>query len=245
MVSRIVRQYAKSVVETVPDYSWSGVPQDLNGLAKQLGAIDVLYQSRTLEGFIEFKPCGPVIYLAATKSDGRRRFTLAHECGHLMLTLPGTPEPPAVEGGIDEESLCDAIAAELLLPTEWLLLNASKITTLATMLATAKDTRVSMAMLTNRLAITNSSHVLFRLRQSMGSWFIVERAGTPKAYRGDVEIGTHTQNHLATLNEGHHRTNVHLQTRTGLVTLPAELYKQSRTVLMLFNRTSMTSVEPG
>jgi Zn-dependent peptidase ImmA (M78 family)/DNA-binding XRE family transcriptional regulator len=55
----------------------------------------------------------PVIVGSASKSVERRRFTLAHELGHMIM---------AVKGDLDEEKACQRFASALLMPRDALLL---------------------------------------------------------------------------------------------------------------------------
>ena len=62
-----------------------------------------------------------VIIVNAKHSEERRRFTVLHEIGHIVLELPsnhrGGTVGPAVRGQRpEEEALCDVFAAECLLP---------------------------------------------------------------------------------------------------------------------------------
>jgi len=59
----------------------------------------------------------PVIVVSATKSSERRRFTLAHELGHMVLE---------VTGGLGEEKACHRFASALLMPREDLLLTVGQ-----------------------------------------------------------------------------------------------------------------------
>jgi Zn-dependent peptidase ImmA (M78 family) len=58
---------------------------------------------------------GLKVVCAAEQSEGRRRFTIAHELGHAFLEIHGPGEPP--RSGPAVETLCDRFAAELLMPT--------------------------------------------------------------------------------------------------------------------------------
>ncbi len=70
----------------------------------------------------------PVIVLRRPAQDDkfslRRRFTLAHEIGHLILRSRITEHQPHFAFDSDdreEEALCNAFASELLVPTPWIL----------------------------------------------------------------------------------------------------------------------------
>lgn len=74
-------------------------------------------------GCVDFSSNRPIIELAYGESDRRKRFTLSHELAHLAFigAQPALPEERSRRGAIDgvlrrEERLCNAIAAELLMP---------------------------------------------------------------------------------------------------------------------------------
>ena len=92
--------------------------RSLEMLARDLGVSEITEESLTFEGgLFQLPGKGLVIKLNVNSSRSRKRFTLAHEVGHLLVgTVPGhrsaSREDPALERA------CDAIAAELLMPTE-------------------------------------------------------------------------------------------------------------------------------
>lgn len=59
----------------------------------------------------------PVIVGSAAKSVERRRFTLAHELGHMVM---------AIDGDLDEEKACQRFASALLMPRENVLLEVGQ-----------------------------------------------------------------------------------------------------------------------
>lgn len=91
--------------------------ESLDALAHKLGVSRVIEQSMTFEGGLFQLPDGElVIKLNSDSSFVRKRFTLAHEIGHLLLNT--VPAHRGVKGSNDAlERACDSIAAELLMPT--------------------------------------------------------------------------------------------------------------------------------
>ena len=59
----------------------------------------------------------PVIVGSASKSVERRRFTLAHELGHIVMEI---------DGGLDEEKACQRFASALLMPRQDLLFEVGR-----------------------------------------------------------------------------------------------------------------------
>jgi len=95
-----------------------GASPSLENLARSLGVNEITEEAMPIEGGLFNLPGkGLVIKLNANSPPSRRRFTLAHEIGHLLMgTVPGLRsacrDDPALE------SACDSIAAELLMPSE-------------------------------------------------------------------------------------------------------------------------------
>jgi hypothetical protein len=89
----------------------------LNALATRLGVNRIVEEPLAFEGGV-FRLAGGelVIKLNAGSPPTRKRFTLAHEIGHLMLGKPGLRSSCGDDP--DLEKACDSIAAELLMPVE-------------------------------------------------------------------------------------------------------------------------------
>lgn len=91
--------------------------ESLDALARKLGVSRIIEQKLPFEGGL-FQLAGGelVIKLNAESSFVRKRFTLAHEIGHLLLkTVPAFRSTRRTHAAL--EGTCDLIAAELLMPT--------------------------------------------------------------------------------------------------------------------------------
>jgi Zn-dependent peptidase ImmA (M78 family) len=90
----------------------------LESLAKKLGVAEIMQARLPCDGAISTDGNARVsIILNSLSPPSRQRFTLAHEIGHLMLW--GFVRKDTKCGADRElERTCDAIAAELLLPSE-------------------------------------------------------------------------------------------------------------------------------
>lgn len=190
------------------------LPRDVNQLARTLGACDVLYRTTIRHGYTEWTSRGPAIQIALSNTDGRRRSTLAHECGHLVLDpffgppsfrnalddsrrrqrLLATQVLGDLSGALDEardgcdlEVLCDRLAVELLLPAEFAPRLVGAVDSLADLRRVATALRVSLAMLVIRLNEFGGRHALLHLeRTAGGSWLVSTAIGVPEAWRGRV-----------------------------------------------------------
>lgn len=92
--------------------------ESLDSLARKLGVSQITEQRLPFEGGLFQLPDGElVIRLNSESSFVRKRFTLAHELGHLLLkTVPAFRSTHRVDAAL--ERACDSIAAELLMPSE-------------------------------------------------------------------------------------------------------------------------------
>lgn len=91
--------------------------ETLDAMALRLGVSRILEERLAFEGGLFQLPHGElVIKLNAASPPKRKRFTLAHEIGHLLLgTVPGMRSKCGGEPEL--ERACDKIAAELLMPS--------------------------------------------------------------------------------------------------------------------------------
>lgn len=109
-----------------------GPPVDVEALAASLGAeVRAFRLERDVSGVLYRERDRKVIVVNVAHAPARRRFTIAHELGHLLLH-PG--EPVHVDQGLRinlrdaasataeevDEIEANAFAANLLMPAEWL-----------------------------------------------------------------------------------------------------------------------------
>jgi IrrE N-terminal-like domain len=89
----------------------------LEAMALRVGASRILEERLPYEGGLFQLPHGElVIKLNAASPRTRKRFTLAHEIGHLLLGRPGLRSTCGQNQELERK--CDAIASELLMPTD-------------------------------------------------------------------------------------------------------------------------------
>ena len=97
---------------------------DVHALAYRMGVHAIMDAPLLEDGHITRNEAGhAVIRLRQDAPPARRRFTLAHELGHLVLSDGGPLSFSAHrtrESFSAEESMCDAIASGLLMPSPWL-----------------------------------------------------------------------------------------------------------------------------
>lgn len=188
-VYQLDQDIQRLLFERVKGYGTGELPLELNSVAKGLGAVDIRYLAREVHGLTDFSNGRPVVYLAMSKSDGRRRFTLAHECGHLLLGQDGANAlvDPYVTLNLlwDLERTCDHIASELVLPRSWLEEHGATLGNLQDLRLAARAMRVSPAALVVGLRRVGSKAALVRWRRARdGRWVPVHRVGLPPSLSG-------------------------------------------------------------
>lgn len=92
--------------------------ESLESLAHRLGISKIIEEHLPFEGgLFEIGQGELVIKLNVESSFVRKRFTLAHELGHMLLNTVPAFRKAASHGDEALERACDMIAAELLMPT--------------------------------------------------------------------------------------------------------------------------------
>jgi Zn-dependent peptidase ImmA (M78 family) len=106
-IEQAIEAMVSKLLEAVPF-----PPTELDVLAKLLGVVDICNESLAVSGELRRLKNGFQIICSADLDAGRRRFTIAHEIGHVVLASCGTK----CSGAKELERLCDKIAAEILMP---------------------------------------------------------------------------------------------------------------------------------
>lgn len=166
--------------------SSSGAPPvDLSWIASHRGAAVRLARLEE-DGRLFFEHGRPVIELRADRPRQRQRFTLAHEIAHLFLAQElgetGIRRRRSFDHA-DEETLCDWIAAALLMPDEWMNSYRSSRSSLQNLRTVAKLADVSLSAAAVRLAETTANlWALLRWRVRDESWTLAGMAGVPSEF---------------------------------------------------------------
>lgn len=225
----------------LPGYDARLDPVDLNSIARQLGASDIRYLAERMHGFTDWSARRPVIFLAFSRSDGRRRFTLGHEIGHIITSSHLDPYHGDADSALIEaharkpEIVCDVIAAELLLPRNYLADLVSSCRTLDNMRAASTTLRVSPSMLVTRLMVADLSRMLLRMRRTAsGQWIAVSRAGTTKEWKSDLDLDESSQVVLDGLGHLTTHIQVSIRRRTGITVHSAEARRCGQAEVLLY-----------
>jgi IrrE N-terminal-like domain len=165
-------------------------PVDLAAVAEALGVSRIEVMPMTEEGRLEQRGGRASIWLRADAPIQRRRFTLAHELGHLVLADPDRDfTAHRMWSSPDrEERFCDAFAASLLLPRGWIFAELSgKPENLTTLRELANATSASMSASLVRLReLLHWRCSLLYWRQADGQWALLYSAGVPRTIHNRV-----------------------------------------------------------
>lgn len=244
------------ISEIEPPFSSPGVV-DLNALARHLGARDVRYGAQNLHGYTQWTERGPFIQLRLIRSDGRRRFTLAHECGHLLfdpvlaadrviehcgearLTFEAVERVRTYRdyAGLSYpglEQICDYFAAEMLLPLSAAAALRPSIDSIQALEAKAKEIRVSLSLLVTRLNAVRSGLMLLRLERSRsGKWVIQQKHGFSQHFAGHLSLCKQSGRRLDELGTGYHEVDIGLRSLDGVSSLRASVKRTAAGAIAL------------
>lgn len=154
------------------------IPINLNVLAKRLGA-KVYYSSISAEGFVQRGPDGPEIHIRKDAAFVRKRFSLAHEIGHVLIDrrLKGVGAPDyrkyrkcaSLDDLSADEEMANHIAAALLLPGWFMKERLGDRLSMNTIAALASEAQVSVSTALLRVSrIATDKCAVFALRWGPG-----------------------------------------------------------------------------
>lgn len=155
-----------------------------NGPEKLAAKLGIAVRATPLtgcDGWVLFGPAGTIIHLNSTLTVTRRRFTLAHELGHLLLGVPtiiGESIYDSLRSNSDEERRVNELASELLLPEKIVKESIPTVPVVASQLCKlARKAKVSelaaalrVANLAERSGLVNASVAFFNGGQFEWHW---------------------------------------------------------------------------
>jgi hypothetical protein len=109
-------------LEILVTHRVSRTPVDVRRLAREMGVAAIITAPLVEDGRLERLTAGTRVLVKDGMSDGRCRFTIAHELAHLLLETRGGAGNVLLAGAASAEieRFCDEFAAALLLPSDWL-----------------------------------------------------------------------------------------------------------------------------
>lgn len=214
MPSKSLFRYIGSLLGGALEAEPPGTPADLRLIAQRFGAGKITYGASSSNGFTDWSTSSPTIQIAIDRSEGRRRAILAHECGHLLFDPIMEPASFLIASdddrsrqqervakllsvpihtiartlaSVDIEVICDVVAVELMIPDKIVADLRTEVTDLQSLRRAGDRCRVSLAMLTNRLADAGGQFSLLRMVQTTkGAWICASWAGLPPSLRGRI-----------------------------------------------------------
>lgn len=215
-------------------------PVDLEALAQKMGVVSIEMAHMVEDGRLEQRDGVATIYVRDDLTDGRRRFTIAHELGHRLLLHQGAPAVAYRRRltGDQVERLCDDIAAAILLPRPWVQGTfrgePRKLKTIRRMSA------MSLTSLSASLVRLREVHrwpeSLLRFMYCEDRWRLASPAGVPSAMHGRLRTTTATNDALSLLRErtsADVRSSIPMQLAGSDVRFEAELSVRNNTAFAL------------
>ena len=166
-------------------------PIDPGRLAETLG-VPVIDSDIAEDGRVEWTAGGPVIRLARGTPLERRRFTLAHELGHVLLHTESLLSPvleATCRRFTSEEVLCNALAGSMLMPHPWVTAGfAGEPQDLRTIEALAVRAGVSLSAAVVRLRhVLGWRRTLLQWRAEGAQWTYDAEAGVWPSEQGVIK----------------------------------------------------------
>lgn len=170
------------------EFDVGGPPVDVHALARHMNVDQIVVRSMIGDGRLEQHPGCRIIAVQAHAGAARRRFTIAHELGHVWLQEQ--PEH-SIEHDSDER-FCNAFAAALLLPRDWIAAQArAHEPSLAGLQRIARDADVSLASCLLRLRRFRQWRLtLVSWRWDEGDWRMLSVTGLPADIRASNGVAT-------------------------------------------------------
>lgn len=133
--------------------------EPLEAMALRCGVSKIIAEPLSFDGGVFQLPNGElIIKLNADSVPTRKRFTLAHEIGHLLLGKPGLRSSCGRDQELERK--CDAIASELLMPTD---------ETISVVTSLGKPTPEKLKALASRFDVSLHA-AAFRVHRDLGLW---------------------------------------------------------------------------
>lgn len=213
----------------------------LEVLAKNLGAHRVLWERHspgTEDGMVEVVDDRILIRIRRRGARQRReRFTLAHEIGHLVLAQPDLrlTSMRRRTGLDDAERFCDAFAAALLMPQEWIEREYhQRPHSLETLVDCSTRTETSLAATLLRLrGILGWRSSLLHWRRTGDEWRMIGLTGVRYRLRRELGSTEETRKLLEGLPVGQMIAEIPLAIPSGSVTVKADLLVRSGSIVGL------------
>lgn len=204
---QLYRWAERAAAELRRECSQEAPPIDVRELAWALGVSEIRTRPTVADGRLEYQPGRQVIVVDTRAAPARQRFTIAHELGHLWL---GRAESRALDlDPAARERFCDAFAAALLLPNDWISERArGSAAGLLELRSISEEASVSMASCLIRLQrYPQWRRALIHWRWESGGWRQWSVAGLDAVMRDQIASVERTERAITVL--AHHEAGVY------------------------------------
>ena len=161
--------------------------QSLESLAKALDIFSIIEEELAFDGGVFELGSKLIIKINSGSHPTRRRFTLAHELGHLIISSKEAKSARRCLTSNPLEAACDAVAAELLMPFDEVVGSLDKDASIDSFLAFVNHFNVSLhaaAVRIKELKIWKESIGFWKLNPSLDElWLVGKRYWNNKAVR--------------------------------------------------------------
>jgi hypothetical protein len=182
-------------------------PVDIELVAARLGVSGIVTRAMTEHGRLERHDGATTIYVRGDTNPARRRFTVAHELGHLVLEDSDRDFVAKRSWLRDDrvERFCDEFAAALILPRAWIIGQwAGAPRRLPTLRAIQQQSGASLAASLVRVrALLDWQVSLLHWRRRDDRWAMAYTAGVPFELHNRITSAPSTTSTLDALPEHH------------------------------------------
>lgn len=163
-------------------------PVDVWTLAEQHFGARILVRPSRGDGRLVHDKRSMEIHLCPYTTPTRRRFTIAHELGHLWALREGLAN--GALSRVEEEQFCNAFAAALLIPRDWLdTFGREQPESLGSLCRLARLTQTSIsAMLIRLRAKIGWRGTLLRCHMEEQSWRVCSVVGASASLRSQLSL---------------------------------------------------------
>ncbi len=190
IVASIFATAEKAAAAVRAKYAVGGPPIDVHALAWDMKVDRIVVKAIIGDGRLEERGGSRVIIVQQHAGVARQRFTIAHELGHIWLR--GQARRSALDDHGRDEQFCNAFAAALLLPRQWVTEQARIYEpSLEALQRIAKDADVSLAScLLGMRRFPNWRLTLLSWRWDEGAWRLSSVTGLPPQLRSANAVVT-------------------------------------------------------
>lgn len=225
----------QAVLDTVLMRPLLPPPVPLMTYGRALG-IEGISPGGVMDGCVDLTGPAPRIKLRSGLSDSARRFTLAHELGHVALKR--YEDQGGDLAGVDIERMCDRLAASMLLPNRWIQPVVNSQWSIASLEEYASLARVSVPTVVNRLSDLGGGTIWlhFKFAGPSRTWLCWSRAGAKGRWRSPLSFDEKTGAQLVSAQGTSFRMRLHVAAGDQLIEVGAECRRRGYDLWVMFDR---------